>query len=313
MAARSIWNGTLTFSEVAIPVKLYAAVEQRRIRFREVRISDGSRISHKRFGVESGEEVPSDQIGFAYEAKPGQSLTFTSDELATTSQTPPKTFEVDAFVPSKEIDPIYYDRPYILGPQPGGEHAYRVLHDALKRRQSVGIGRFVLRSREHLAAVMAYDDSLRLFTMHFADELVKRPELDVPSLPAAPAARELALAKTLIDTFAQTWEPERHEDHYRDEVMKLIEAKAGGSEIKAPSEPVQKPAPDLMDALKASIEERKSDGAAPRRRRAPSKSAATKSAPKRRAGTSQAKTAAKPKANKPKAKTPAATPKARKS
>jgi DNA end-binding protein Ku len=260
MALRSIWNGTITFSEVAIPVKLYAAVEQRRIRFREVRISDGSRIQHQRYGVESGKEIPSDQIGLAYETRGGDPVVFTRDELAVTPGTPDKTLALETFVASAEIDPIFYDRPYMLGPQPGGERAYRLLHDAITRRNVTGIGRFVLRSREHLAALAAHEDVLRLFTMRFADELVRRPELELPKLPAAPSGKELALAKQLIDTFAQTWEPEAEQDNYRERVMALIEAKAHGETIEAPAEPEAKPAPDLMDALRQSIEQRTSGG-----------------------------------------------------
>jgi DNA end-binding protein Ku len=259
MAPRSIWNGTVMFAQVAIPVKLYTAVEQKeRIRFREVRLSDGSRVRHRRIGSESGEEIPSEEIGRAYEAVPGEQIVLTDDDLVVASQTREKTIEIESFVDRSEIDPIYFERPYILGPQPGAEHAYRVLLDALGRRGKVGIGRFVLRSRERMVALGAEGGALRLFTMRFADELVQRTELDLPKLPDATSAKELALARQLIDTLAVEWEPDRHEDRYRGAVMDLIKQKATGAEITAAPEPEPEPAPDLMTALQQSIDERQS-------------------------------------------------------
>lgn len=274
MAPRSIWNGTVMFAEVVIPVKLYTAVEQHRIRFREVRISDGSAVKHERIGSESGEEIPSDQIARAYEAIPGEQIVFSDDDLVVASHIREKTIEIDTFVESREIDPIYYEKPYILGPQPGAEHAYRVLQDVLERGHKVGIGRFVLRSRERMVALGSHDGALGLFTMRFADELITRSELDPPKLPATTSAKELALARQLIDALADTWEPERHEDHYRDAVMQLIQQKAKGAEITPAPEPESKPSPNLMEALQQSIEASKSRGSSTTRRRRPAEPAA---------------------------------------
>ncbi len=266
-----MWNGTVAFGEVIFPVKLYAIAQEHRVRFREVRLSDGCRIVHRRFGSESGEEVPSERIRKAYEISDGKQVVLEDEEIATARGSNAKVVQIEHFVVGEEIDPIYYDRPYVLGAQPGGEHAYRVLHAALTQTGKVGIGRFTLRTREQLVALAPYDDALRLYTMRFADEIVPSSEIDVPSLSREPSSRELEMAERLVDTLAQPWEPERHEDRHRDAIMALIEQKASGSEVKASAAPEPPPTPDLLAALEQSLE------AAPRRKRE-----AKTAAPKRR-------------------------------
>ena len=253
MAPRSLWNGTIAFGEVLIPVKLFTAVEEHRIRFREVRMSDGCRIVHRRFGSESGEEVPSERIRKAFETSPGHQVLITDEELASALEPNPKTIRIDHFVKSAQIDPIYYERPYIVGAQNGGERGYRVLHDALARSGKAGIGRFVMRTREQLVALTVRGDALGLYTMRYADELVRPSELDVPSLSAKPSAKELTMAERLIDALAEPWEPGQYENRYRDAVMAVIERKAAGETVEAPAA-APKETPDLLAALRESIE-----------------------------------------------------------
>ncbi len=254
MAPRSIWNGTVAFAEVGIPVKLFSAVEDHAIRFREVRLSDGCRIVHRRVGSESGREVPAERIAKAYETSRGHRVVLEDEEIAAARDSRPKVIELEHFIASAQIDPVYYDRPYILGAQPGGERAYRVLLGALQHSGKVGIGRFAMRTRERLVALGARGGALRLYTMRFAEEVVDRADLDVPPLRRVSAKREIEMAKRLIDTLADEWTPEEYEDRYRASVLRLIESKAAGADIEAPPEELASPPVNLLAALRESLD-----------------------------------------------------------
>lgn len=256
-----MWNGTVAFGEVVFPVKLYSIVQERRVRFREVHLADGGKIVHKRFGSESGEEVPSERIRKAYEISEGNQVVLDDEEIAAARGPNTKVIGIDHFVPADQIDPLFYDRPYVLGAQDGGEHVYRVLHAALEKTGKVGIGRFMLRTREQLVALGAHDQALRLYTMRFADQIVSSSDLDIPKLSRKPTERELDMAERLVDSLAQTWEPERFEDRHRQAVMALIEQKAAGEELQVPDVPEPEETPDLIAALEASLAGR------PRRRK----------------------------------------------
>jgi DNA end-binding protein Ku len=274
-----MWNGTVAFGEVVFPVKLYSIVHERRVRFREVHLEDGGRIVHRRFGSESGEEVPSDRIRKAYEISEGNQVVLDDEEIASARGANTKVIQIEHFVPGDQIDPIFYDRPYVLGAQPGGEHAYRVLLAALEKTKTVGIGRFMLRTREQLVALAPHDEALRLYTMRFADEVISSDELDAPALSREPTERELEMAERLVDTLAATWEPEQFEDRHRQVVMALIEAKAAGKEVDLPPAPEPEETPDLIAALEASLagrpRRRQPAPAETGRRRAPAKPKAT--------------------------------------
>ncbi len=252
MAARSIWNGTLTFGTVAIPVKIFSATENRSISFREVRESDGSPISHLRIGAESGEEIAYSEIEKAYDTGNGVVM-LTKEEIAGADGSRPKVIEIERFVKGEEIDPVYYDKAYHLGANKGGDHAYRVLLAALEKSGRVGIGRFILRSREQLVALRPIQGALGLQTMRFADELIAPGDLELPSLKKKPSEREVTMAGKLVEMLATDWDPSAYEDTYRDAVMELIEAKAAGKKVEAAR---AKPSTgdDLMKALEASLE-----------------------------------------------------------
>ncbi len=263
MAARSIWNGTIAFGEVVVPVKLFSAVQEHSIHFHEVRLSDGCRIVHRRVGSESGKEVPAKRIGKAYETGRGQQVVLEDEEIAAARGSRPKAIEIEHFVQAEQIDPVYYEHPYILGAQDGGERPYRVLHDALKRTGKVGVARFVLRTREQLVALAPRDGALQLYTMRFADEIVDHKDLDVPALRREPSAKEVKMAEALIDTLSESWRPASHTDHYREEVVALVKRKAKGEEVKAPKHEASKPPEDLLGALQESIKGRSGKKAKP--------------------------------------------------
>jgi DNA end-binding protein Ku len=249
--ARSLWNGTLTFGAVAIPVKLFSATSPHTLRFKEVRASDGSRVEHKRLGADSGDEIPYKEIEKAYDTGKGQ-IILTKEEIAAAEGSRPKVIAIEHFVAGEQIDPVFYDKAYHLGAQKDGEHAYRVLLAALEQTEKVGIGRFVLRTREQLVALRPLNGALGLQTMRFDDELVDKDDLELPSLRKKPGDREVTMAGKLVEMLAGDWEPEEHEDTYRDAVLKLIEQKRKGKKI---TKAKRKPATgdDLAAALEASL------------------------------------------------------------
>ncbi|MGE4426342.1 MAG: Ku protein [Solirubrobacteraceae bacterium] len=251
MAARSIWNGTVTFGTVAVPVKLFTAIEPRGLSFREVRAEDGARVRHRRIGAQTGDEVPFKEIEKAYDTGRGQVI-LTKEEIAAADGPRAKIVEIEHFVRASQIDPVLYDKPYHLGARDGGAHAYRVLLAALERSGRVGIGRFVLRQRERLVALRPLQGALALQTLRFADELVDPDDLELPSLKREPAKREVQMAGKLVEMLSGAWEPEEYRDTYREAVMELIEAKRQGRE---PDEPAreEESGDDLMAALEASL------------------------------------------------------------
>ncbi|WP_022929981.1 Ku protein [Patulibacter americanus] len=263
-AARSLWNGTLTFGAVAIPIKLFSATSPHALRFKEVRASDGSRVEHKRLGADSGEEIPYKEIEKAYDTGKGQ-IILTKEEIAAAEGSRPKVIAIEHFVAGDEIDPVFYDKAYHVGAQKDGEHAYRVLLAALEQTGKVGIGTFILRTREQLVALRPLNGALGLQTMRFDDELVDKDDLELPSLRKKPGDREVNMAGKLVEMLAGDWEPEEHEDTYRDAVMQLIEQKRKGTKI---TKAKRKPATgdDLAAALEASLAGGKPD----RKKKAPS-------------------------------------------
>jgi DNA end-binding protein Ku len=250
-AARSLWNGTITFGSVAIPVKLFSATSPHALRFKEVRASDGSRVEHKRIGAESGEEIPYGEIEKAYDEGKAQ-IILTKEEIAAAEGPHPKVIEIEHFVAADQIDPVFYDKPYLVGAQDAGVHGYRVLLAALEKSGKVGIGRFVLRSRENLVALRPLRGALGLQTMRFDDELVDKDDLELPSLKKKPGEREVTMAGKLVEMLAGEWDPEEHEDTYRDAVMEMIERKRKGEK---PKQARRKPEndDDLAAALEASL------------------------------------------------------------
>jgi DNA end-binding protein Ku len=271
MAARSIWNGTIAVGDVVVAVKLFSAVQDHSIHFHEVRLSDGCRIMHGRVGEKSGREVPDRRIVKAFQTSRGQQVVLEDDELAAARGSRPKVIEIEHFVSTAEIDPVLYDHPYVVGAQDGAERAYRVLHGALERSGKAGIGRFVMRTREQLVVLAPRGKAMVLYTMRFSDEVVDHKDLDVHTPRREPSSKEVKMAERLIDTLAETWQPARHKDRYRADVLALIKQKAEGEQVKAPKHKPVKAPDDLLAALEHSL--KASSGrkakAKPKRRKAP--------------------------------------------
>jgi DNA end-binding protein Ku len=276
--ARSLWNGTIAFGLVRVPVKLYSATESKRIPMRERHMTDGAAIEHRRICAKEGREVPYDEIVKGFEVSAGSYVVLSKEEAAAADGSDARVVEIEHFVSSREIDPMYYERAYYLGPGKFGEEPYRLLHTALKRSDRVGIGRFVFHNKAHLAAVRALEDVIGLHTMRFVDEFVPEGELEVVSSQKQPTQLEIDTAKLLVDQLESSFEPQAYADTYREAVMNLIERKARGEAIEAPEAQPATGEGDLLSALRASLE----DHGARRGRRASGGSRSSGGASRRR-------------------------------
>jgi DNA end-binding protein Ku len=254
--ARAIWSGNISFGLLNVPVRMYSAVARRNIALREIREKDSARIKHRRVAEGTDEEVPYDEIIKAYELTPGQYVPISKDEMAALAPEKTRAIAVQDFVDLTEIDPMYFDSPYYLGPADGAEKAYSLLAKAMKASGKVAIARFVLRSKENLAAIRSDGNVLTLTTMRFADEVVPVDELEIlPEKASKPAKREQEMAEQLIESLSTDFEPKDYHDEYREQLLALIERKAEGKEIVASDTEAPKAtkAPDLMAALEESI------------------------------------------------------------
>lgn len=255
--ARAIWSGTISFGLLNVPVKLYSAVARRSIGLREIRESDSARIKHRRFAEGTEEEVPYDHIIKAYELTPGQYVPLSKDEMAALAPEKTRAIDVQDFVDIEEIDPMYFDSPYYLGPAAGAEKAYSLLAAAMENSGRAAIARFVFRNKEHLSAIRAGGGVLTLTTMRFHDEVVPPSDLDdaLPDEKPKVAKREQQMAEQLIESLSTEFDPSGYKDEYREQLLALIEQKAEGKEIVAPEAEAPKAtkAPDLMAALEESI------------------------------------------------------------
>ncbi|HVY95521.1 MAG TPA: Ku protein [Solirubrobacterales bacterium] len=265
--ARAIWSGSISFGLLNVPVRLYSAVARRNIALREIRESDSARIKHRRVAEGTDEEVPYENIVKAYEITPGQYVPLSKDEMSALAPEKTRAIEVQDFVDLEEIDPIYFDSPYYLGPADGAEKAYALLAKAMESSGKVAISRFVFRNKEHLAALRSTGGILTLTTMRFADEVVPAAELGddvVPEKTPKVNKREQEMAEQLIESLSTEFDPSAYRDEYREQLLALIERKAEGKEIVAPEaeEPKATKAPDLMAALEESIAAVKDKGGA---------------------------------------------------
>ena len=282
--ARSIWSGSISFGLLNVPVKLYSAVARRGISLREIRESDGVRIRHRRVAEGTDEEVPFEKIVKAYEIAKDRYIPLAKSELEALAPEKSRAIEVKDFVDLEEIDPIYFDSPYYLGPADGAERAYSLLARAMAESGKVAVARFVFRNKEHLAAVRPADGVLTLTTMRFADEVVPPSELEdvLPAEQPKVAKREVEMAEQLIESLTRDFDPAAYRDEYREQLQALIERKAEGKDVLAApevAEPEPTKAPDLMAALEQSIAAVKAKGGA----KAPAKAKAGKAAKAKKA------------------------------
>ncbi|HET6965232.1 MAG TPA: Ku protein [Acidimicrobiales bacterium] len=252
---RAIWSGSVSFGLVNVPVKLTTAQSPKDVRFNQLHDADGGRINQKRVCSIDGEEVEYAHIVKGYDLGGGQYVLVEPEELASIDVEMTRNIDIEEFVDLAEIDPVYFEKSYYLVPDGRAEKPYALLVETMERCGKVALGRFVLRTKQYLAALRARDGVLILSTMLYADEVVDTADLEVPTAAdTAPSERELNMAAQLVESLSAPFDPTKYHDDYREKVLALIEAKAQGEIISQP-EPTAEAAPvvDLMAALEASL------------------------------------------------------------
>ncbi len=256
--ARALWTGSLSFGLVNVPVQLFSATHDLDLHFHQLHEKDGARIDTRRFCAKEDEEIPYEEIGRAYqEDSDSEQIILTDAELASVQPRKTRTIDIEAFVDLEDVDPIYFDHPYFLLPTGEGEgvlRAYRLLTEAMGSTDRAALGRFVMRTKEYLGIIRVRDGLLTITTMLFHDEV--RDAGDIDTGGKKPTKAQLDNAMELIEAMSEDWDPESYTDCYRKRLQNVVNEKKKGKTIEAPrqeSEP--EPAPDLMAALEATLEE----------------------------------------------------------
>jgi len=270
---RSLWKGAISFGLVNVPVALFSAVRDVDVHFNQIDAKSGARLHVERICKKEGEPVPYEEVASGYPRDKGDGyVMLTDEELQNAAPEKTRTIDISEFVPLAEIDPIHFDHPYYLAPVGEGEgplRAYRLLVEAMEDCGGrVAIGRFVLRSKEYLVALRVRDGVLQLNTMIFHDEVRSTDELPIPAgRKDAPSKKEVDQAVALISELSADWDPSKYEDRHTKRLRQIVRKKEKGQTIKAPAEQETPQAvPDLMAALRESLEAAKSRDA-PRRSR----------------------------------------------
>jgi len=265
--ARPIWNGSLGFGLVQIPVGLYPAEQQDELSLTLLDRHDMAPIGYDRVNKHTGDKVGWEDIVKGYEYEKGQYVVLTDADFKAANFKATQTIEIVSFVEEGEIDPMYFEKPYYLAPTRHGRKAYALLRETLRESKMIGVAKVVIRKRQHLAALRVQDDRLMLQLLRFAHELRSAEDLDVPGhdlKELGVTEREITMAMQLVKGMAGPWKPSQYHDEYRDDLMARIESKAKAGEINVVSEPAEPKAPrrraqviELADLLRRSVEERR--------------------------------------------------------
>ena len=259
---RAIWTGAISFGLVNVPVRLYSAIDTTDLEFTLLHAKDDGPIGYRKVCKKDDKAVPDDEIVKGYEVAKGKYVHVTDEDFAAAEVEGYRTIAIEEFVPYQDIDPIYFERTYYLGPQEGAERVYALLRRAMEDSGLAGIARYVMRNREHLGCLRVREGVITLEKMYFADEIRPIDEIDPGTVSVG--KKELEMAADLIDRFAGTWKPARYRDTYRDRLLEVIKAKRKGKEVHAEPVPEREPPGDLLEALRESVEAAKK-----RRRKAP--------------------------------------------
>ena len=255
--ARPLWSGSLSFGLVNVPVALFSAVVDTDVHFRQLHAEDHAPIETRRFCSKEDTEVPYDQIAHGYENDDGKQVVLTDAELATADPQKTRTIDIEAFVDLDDVDPIYFDHPYLLmpaGDTDGTRRAYRLLVEAMGDSDRAALGRFVLRTKEYLVLIRVRSGRLALTTLRFHDEVRSAKDVPTPGKKAKPAKRETDHAVALVEALSCDWDPSRYKDRYQERLKRIIKRKEKGQTVKAPErEKTPSPVPDLMAALEESL------------------------------------------------------------
>jgi DNA end-binding protein Ku len=249
---RPIWSGTISFGLVSVPVRMYSATESKELRFHFLDRRDMSPIGYEKVSKDSGKKVPPDEIVRGFEIEKGQYVEIEDEDLDRLDIELTHSIDICDFVDLADIDPIYFRKAYYLLPQEGAEKPYRLLVRALEETEKVGIAKIVIRNKQHLAALRAYDGRLVLETMYYADE-IRQPE-SVNGKSRLQKA-EVDMAKSLVENLSDEFDPKKYDDTYRQELLELIRDKAKGRDLPEPQKEEEGEVIDLMAALRESVEQ----------------------------------------------------------
>ena len=274
---RALWKGSINFGLVNIPVSLYTAESSNDLDFDLLDRRDFSPVHYKRVNAKTGKEVSWDDIIKGYQYEKGEYVALSEQEFKKANVEATQSIDIMNFVDSSQISPMYFDKPYYLEPQKAGRRAYALLREVLEKSGKVGIAKVVIRTRQHLAALMVQGSVLVLEILRFAYELRDTAGIDVPESgrKAGFSEQELKMAEHLVDMMVSDWEPDKYRDEYREDLLKLIEQKVKSGqtrtidteEPKAPRERTGKVV-DIMSLLKQSVDQARKTQEPPRRRKA---------------------------------------------
>jgi DNA end-binding protein Ku len=268
---RTLWKGAITFGLITIPVKLYSAVQEKGLKFHMLHGEDGGRIKYKRECAVCGKEVGWDDIVKGYEYSKDHYVQFTDEELDAVEVDSVRAIDVVSFVPLEAIDPIYFNKTYYVAPEASGLKAYKLLAEALEAEGQVGIAKVALRDKEHLATVRLKDGVFVLETMHWPDE-IRPAEFEELDKKVTVRDAEVKMARQLVQQLSSEFNPGEFQDEYRAALEALVEQKVAGEEVTVATAPEEEPTKvvDLMEALKASVQEAKKN-----KKKAPERKAAS--------------------------------------
>jgi len=252
MAARAIWKGELKLNSTKVPVKLYSAVQDQTVRFHVLEEKSKTRVKQHMVETDSGKEVPAEEIQKGFEVEPGTFVILEEEDLESLEPEASREIEIEQFVPTAQIAPEYYDRPYYLGPD-GDQNAYFALAEALSKQEKEGVAHWVMRKQPYVGALRAEDDYLVLVTLRPAAEVLSARDLPRPA-GRAPDKKELSMARQLVDLLKGDFEPKDFKDEYRARVMEFIEKKAKGHAPKLHLVKTKRKAASLDKVLTKSIE-----------------------------------------------------------
>ena len=252
MPPRAIWTGSISFGLVNVPVRMYSATDEHDLHFNLIHEPDSGRIGYQKICKDEDKPVPDDEIVKAFEVEKDKFVVLTDEDFEAVKAEGVKAIEISDFVPYDEIDPVYFERTYYLGPQNGGEKVYALLREAMERTELAGIAKFVMRDRQHLGCLRVREGTLTLERMFFHDE-IRAPDKIAPGKLKL-GKGELEMATALIEQFTGRFDPKRYEDTYRKALLSVIRAKQKGKTITAPEPEVEEEPEDLLAALRASLD-----------------------------------------------------------
>lgn len=245
---RPIWKGSISFGLVNIPIALYPATHTEDIKFRLLRNKDLSPVNYKRVAEADGKEVPWDQIVKGYEYEKGKFVVLKEEDFKRVDIEATQTVDIQTFVKLDEVNPVFFDKPYYMEPQKGGDKAYVLLRDSLRASERIGIATVVIKTRQHLAAVKAQDKGLMLELMHFADELRDVADFKVPR-DTKLTKKEMDMASALIDSMTGEWDPEAYKDEYREALEDMVAKKIKQGDKGLPKAKAQKRPTNVIDLV----------------------------------------------------------------